>query len=83
MDEGSQFYNIHPDVLDKGLIRGKEDIDYYTKIKLFLGMVSQQSSIFCSGMMEVLTSEDEFLRMKLLDWYVDMFEKGTTRGLQR
>ena len=74
MDEGSQFYNIHPDVLDKGLIRGTGDLEYYTKIKLFLGMISQQSSIFCSGMMEVLTSEDEFLRMKLLDWYVDMFE---------
>ena len=74
MDDGSQFFSIDPDVLNAALIRGNEDLDYYVKIQLFLGMVSQKSRIFCAGMIEVLTNDNLGLRKELLDWYVQMFE---------
>jgi len=72
MEEGSQFFSLHPEVLDKALIEGAENHETHAKIKLFLGMVSKNPIIFCDGMLKVF-SLDESNSRKILDWFVMAF----------
>ena len=78
MDEGSQFYNIHPHVLNHALIRGNDKLHSYAKIKLFLGIISQRSEIFVDGMSEVFDIDDNEFRYDMLNWYVDVFKERET-----
>ena len=41
-------------------------------------MISQRSDIFTDGMREVLDSDDQSFRHKILNWYVDVFKERET-----
>lgn len=79
MDEGSQFYNIHPDVLNHALIRGNDKLHSHAKIKLFLGVISQKGDIFRKGMQEVFEIDDIEFRHDIFNWYVDIFKERETK----
>ena len=72
MEEGSQFFNLHPEVLNKALIERPENQEFHAKIKLFLGMVSRNPRIFCDGMMKVFGLEESTFE-RILDWFVMAF----------